>query len=202
MSTSSIAPVQVRTVDNSRTDEVLAILMLAFNADPLMRWMFPDAVAFTRRWPGLVRLYAQQSFAHRTAFVTSNLSGAAVWIPPNVHPDETALEVRIRSEVPAARQEPLLELLVQMSAQQPSEPHWYLALIGVDPIFQCQGIGAQLIRPILEQCDSDGTPAYLVSSNPANESFYARLGFVPGDTISIEDAPRLQPFVRRPVSTL
>ena len=42
---------------------------------------------------------------------------------------------------------------------------------------QGRGIGAAVIRPVLDRCDADGLPAYLESSNEQNLSFYARHGF-------------------------
>ena len=65
----------------------------------------------------------------------------------------------------------------QMGRYHPQEPHWYLPFIGVDPVRQGQGIGAALLRPILEKCDAERLPAYLESSNPRNRPLYQRHGF-------------------------
>jgi GNAT superfamily N-acetyltransferase len=48
------------------------------------------------------------------------------------------------------------------------QPHWYLAIIGVDPSRQGSGAGAALLRSRLERCDKEGMAAYLESSNPQN----------------------------------
>ena len=42
---------------------------------------------------------------------------------------------------------------------------------------QGRGVGATVIRPVLDRCDADGLPAYLESSSVTNVSFYERLGF-------------------------
>lgn len=54
---------------------------------------------------------------------------------------------------------------------------WYLSIVGVAPAFQGQGLGATLIRPILERTDARGCHAYLETFTPRNMRFYRRLGF-------------------------
>ncbi len=49
----------------------------------------------------------------------------------------------------------------QMGRHHPREPHWFLPLIGVDPMYQGQGRGSALLRHALLQCDRDRVPAYL-----------------------------------------
>ena len=53
-----------------------------------------------------------------------------------------------------------------MSSYHPSEPHWYLPLIGVDPALHGKGYGSALMEYALIQCDRDQKVAYLESSNP------------------------------------
>ncbi|MGO8147977.1 GNAT family N-acetyltransferase, partial [Rhizobium leguminosarum] len=60
----------------------------------------------------------------------------------------------------------------QMATYHPTEPHWYLTLIGVDPAHQGKGHGDVLMAYALARCDHDHTPAYLESSNPRNIPFY------------------------------
>ena len=79
----------------------------------------------------------------------------------------------------------------------PEEPHWYLAMVGVDAAHQGQGLGSKLIQAGLERCDRDGTIAYLESSNPANLPLYERHGFEVLKEIRIADAPPIYPMLRR-----
>jgi ribosomal protein S18 acetylase RimI-like enzyme len=81
----------------------------------------------------------------------------------------------------------------------PTEPHWYLAVVGTEPSRQGEGIGSALLAPVLERCDHDQVPAYLESSNEANLAFYARHGFEVTRTIDIEQGgPRIWPMWREP----
>jgi ribosomal protein S18 acetylase RimI-like enzyme len=89
-------------------------------------------------------------------------------------------------------------LFEQMGKYHPVEPHWYLPLIGVDPVDQGHGYGSALMKYSLERCDQDKELAYLESSNPRNISLYIRHGFEIIGTIRAADSPPLIAMVRKP----
>ncbi len=66
---------------------------------------------------------------------------------------------------------------VAVSAHPREHPHWYLAIIGVDPVRQGCGVGAALLRSRLRRCDEEGLPAYLESSKLENVPLYQHFGF-------------------------
>ena len=68
-------------------------------------------------------------------------------------------------------------VMEQMGRYHPSEPHWYLPLIGIDPAQQGKGYGGALLQHALIACDRDGSLAYLESTNPRNIPLYERHGF-------------------------
>ncbi len=74
----------------------------------------------------------------------------------------------------------------------PETPHWYLALLGVDPAAQGRGYGPHLTRPILDRCDAERTPAYLETGTERNVTLYRGLGFEVSDEF---DLPRGGPPV-------
>ncbi|MEI6290834.1 MAG: GNAT family N-acetyltransferase [Chloroflexota bacterium] len=63
------------------------------------------------------------------------------------------------------------------------DPHWYLFLLGVDPLCQGLGYGGKLIKPILELADQQKIPCYLDTCNPAAINFYKKHGFVVKDEV-------------------
>ncbi len=60
-----------------------------------------------------------------------------------------------------------------------SEPHHYLSLLGTHPDHRGAGHGMRLLADNLELIDGQGMPAYLESTNPADDARYGRLGFEP-----------------------
>jgi hypothetical protein len=41
--------------------------------------------------PSFTRAFGSGAFVHNGAHSTNDLAGAALWLPPNVHPEEEAL---------------------------------------------------------------------------------------------------------------
>jgi ribosomal protein S18 acetylase RimI-like enzyme len=92
----------------------------------------------------------------------------------------------------------MFTVLEQMDKYHPHEPHWYLPMIGVDPIQQGRGFGSVLLQHALAVCDRDGMPAYLESSNPKNVPLYQRHGFEVTGTVQAGSSPTIFPMLRRP----
>ena len=79
---------------------------------------------------------------------------------------------------------------VAVSAHLREEPHWYLNVIGVDPVRQGHGLGAALLRSRLRRCDQEGLPAYLESSKLGNVPLYEHFGFQVTGALGLpQDAP-------------
>jgi ribosomal protein S18 acetylase RimI-like enzyme len=51
--------------------------------------------------------------------------------------------------------EEIFAFMEQMDRSHPSEPHWYLPMIGVDPGKQGNGYGSALLKHALERCDGE-----------------------------------------------
>ena len=84
------------------------------------------------------------------------------------HPDEERLIPWFEKTVAADKFDRLFSLFEQMVRYHPDEPCWHLTFIAVDPARQGKGLGAALLQEGMRQCDRDGIPAYLKSTNPAN----------------------------------
>jgi len=85
----------------------------------------------------------------------------------------------------------------QMQKFHPTEPHWYLPMIGVDPAHQGAGVGSALMSEALKAVDRDGLIAYLESSNHKNVSLYERHGFEIIGEIQSGSSPVVRPMLRR-----
>jgi GNAT superfamily N-acetyltransferase len=181
-----------------REANAVAALTLAFSADPVNRWCWPGAAEYLAAFPGFVRALGGNAFAAECAFEIAGGTGVALWLPPNVEPDEAALIEIVQGAVHASRQNDLFEVIGQAGKFHPQGLHWYLPFVGVEPMQQGRGLGALVLRPILERCDHERLPAYLESTNPRNVPFYESLGFRSIGIIQAGTSPEIVPMLREP----
>jgi ribosomal protein S18 acetylase RimI-like enzyme len=196
-------PAKVRAADAAEREAVLGVIVRAFEADPVVRWWFPDRGRHAATFGAFAAVFGGGAFDHRSAYVAPTDAGdgcraAALWLPPGVGPDEAKLVDLLEREVPADRIGRVLEMLVRMGSHHPSEPHWYLPLIGTDPSCQGCGHGSALLRDAADRLDAAGSVAHLESTHPRNVPLYERYGFEVVGRIELEDVPPVIPMVRRP----
>jgi ribosomal protein S18 acetylase RimI-like enzyme len=189
---------RIKTVTATEEEAAINVVVLAFSADPAARWLYPDSHQYRVNFPNFVRAFGGEAFEQGSAYSIDGCSGVALWLPPDVHPNEEAIAELIQRTVCNQRQEEIFALLEQMGGYHPSEPHWYLPLIGVDPALHGKGYGSRLMVHALSRCDRDKKLAYLESSNPKNISFYERHGFELLGTIQVGGSPPMFPMLRKP----
>jgi ribosomal protein S18 acetylase RimI-like enzyme len=175
----------------------VALIVLAFSADPIARWSFPDPNRYLEEFPAFVRAFGGRAFEHGSADYADGSAGAALWLPPDVHPDEEVLGAIVERAFDASVRDEVGAMLDQQARHHPAEPHWYLPLIGVDPSRQNQGHGSALLRHALARCDRDHLPAYLESTNPKNIPLYERHGFEQVGRIQVGTSPPMVPMLRK-----
>ena len=188
----------IKTATATEEASTIAVIVLAFGADPATRWTWPDSNQYLTHFPNFIRIFGGQAFAHDSAYYMDGYAGAALWLPPEIHPDEDALISFLQSTGSAQVQKDGPAVFEQMGRYHPSEPHWYLPFIGVDPFYQGKGCGAALMQHALIPCDRDHTLAYLESSNPKNIPLYERHGFKVLGTIQVGTSPPIFPMLRTP----
>ena len=189
----------IRTAAADELDKVLATTTLAFNSDPLMRWMLPGSDAFIAGFGPLVNAFCGASVANGSTYVTEDFGGAALWMPPGLEPDEAAMGEFAAKYLPPGILEDFGDLMGQMDHYHPHDvPCWYLAVIGVDGYHQGKGIGSALMKHVTRELDENSMLAYLESSNPANISLYQRHGFEIMGEIRAGSAPVVTPMIRQP----
>jgi ribosomal protein S18 acetylase RimI-like enzyme len=188
----------IKTVTPSNADQAVGTVVLAFSADPVARWFYPDPHQYLLHLPSFVRAFAGRAFEYNSAYHTDGYSGAALWLPPEVHPDENALIELLQRTIPEENQQEIFAFMEQMDSSHPSEPHWYLPMIGVDPAKQGNGYGSALLKHALERCDDKRKLAYLEASSPKSIPLYQRHGFELAGTIQVGSSPPMFPMVRKP----
>jgi ribosomal protein S18 acetylase RimI-like enzyme len=186
----------IELIETAEQARAIAALTMAFANDPAVRWLFPEARQYLRHFPDFAWAFAGRAFDHGTVDNLEGHSAAALWLPPNVGPDEAAVGEVLQAGVSEARLPEVFAMLEQMGAFHPTEPHWYLPMIGVDPSEQGSGCGSALLRRGLARCDAAGLPAYLESTSLRNVPLYERFGFKVVGQIKTKNAPPIVPMVR------
>ncbi len=188
----------IRTATEADGAAAIDVVVLAFSADPAARWTWPHPQEYLKHFPSFVKAFGGRAFSHGSAYYVEGYAGAALWLPPGVHPDDDALMALLQRTGSEESRKDGLAVIEQMGRYHPSEPHWYLPLIGVDPSKQGKGYGAALMQPVLVRCDREKKLAYLESTNPRNISLYERQGFEALGTIQVGTSPPIVPMLRRP----
>ena len=183
--------------------DVLPTLLVALADDPALRWVYPDDETWERAFPELMLLASRGAFDAGTVDVVAEGAGVAIWSPPgpDVDPEEinAMWGAHYQQHVDPARLGDIYAWGEQFGHFHPTEPHWYLGMLGVAPGQQGRGHGSALLRVGLERCDRDGLPAYLESGEPRNRALYERHGFEVLGEVQVADSPPFWPMLRPPV---
>jgi ribosomal protein S18 acetylase RimI-like enzyme len=169
----------VRIAVAADDDGLAAALVRAFREDALLNWAFRTGAGRERGWGVYFRtaleLYRGSVFALPSAL------GCGIWVAPDKWRlslgRELLLAPRILKMLGWRRLVRGLGAVKKMEAQHPSELHYYLQVLGVDPSLQGQGIGSQLLAAGLERVDDDRLAVFLETSNQRNLPLYRRHGF-------------------------
>ena len=176
---------------------VIGVLTLAFSVDPMARWSLPEPAKYLATFPSITKAFGGSAFGKGTAYIADGFTGAALWLPPGIESDEASLKRLFDENTNDDIKEDMQRIFEEMKKFHPTEPHWYLPIIGVDPTHQGAGIGSALMTEALRAVDRDGAIAYLESSNPENISLYQRHGFEVIGEIQFGSSPVLRPMLRR-----
>ena len=173
-------------------------MTLAFVADRVLRWMMPEPNAYIAVFRPFVNLFGGKCFETGTADVIGDFAGVAQWLPPGVSMEDAPIVELFEQNLHEPVLGDLMNVFDQMTGYHPTGPHWYLALIGVDPARQGQGLGSALLKHGLARCDQAQELAYLEATNQGCRELYLRMGFRQLGEISSGDFPPLYPMLREP----
>ena len=178
---------RIRTARQSDLDELTSLITEAFASDPLWRWAFDDLDDLEQWW----RFLIASALRYPCISIAGDFEAAAVWIPPGgvelTEAEEEQLEPLLRRLI-GSRATGVLTLLERFEKTHPhDQPHHYLSLLGTANRHRGRGVGMALLSEDLRRIDSEGTPAYLESSNPANDRRYEGVGFRRAGSFSTPD---------------
>jgi ribosomal protein S18 acetylase RimI-like enzyme len=179
---------EIITLTDRQVPAAAATLARAFQDDPLMVYAIPDAAERARLLPEVYARMVRFGLLAGEVLTTAGApDGVALWLPPNAKWTRENMQAAGMHETPTLigddayqRYREVVSREWQARERDKIGPCWYLFLIGVEPGRQRRGVGAALIRPILERADKDNLACYLETENERNVGFYRKQGF---DTI-------------------
>jgi len=161
------------------------MLTRAFQDNPLLSYFIPNAIQRGNKLPCMFEFMVRLGISCGEAYVTSsNLEGVAIWLPPGVN---MTLWRMIRSGglslffklgmKSVLREWSADQFFASMRKRHTPFPHWYLALLGVEPKFQGKGYASRLLEPMLTRLDERHLPCFLETENERNVAIYQHYGF-------------------------
>ncbi|MFK0256719.1 GNAT family N-acetyltransferase [Streptomyces sp. NPDC090445] len=195
---------EIRRADQADRDAVARLLDEAFREDPVSSWVFPDPEHRAAVHGAFLGVFVDVALEEGRIDYAADGSAAALWLRvPAGEPEDGAAEddVPARMRAAADPDNERCELVGRLTgAVHPtSEEHEYLLMIAVAPGRQGEGLGAGLMRPVLERCDREGVPAYLEASSERSMRLYERLGWeFTGEAVRLPDGPPMWPMWRKP----
>ena len=199
------------TVDRMQSHEqpaVIAALARAFYDDPLFGFFVPNLVRQTKMAMSFMGAGVKDAAPFGETYLAhadGKVACAAVWLPPGTYPRGVRRDVQqyLRSAPTfvycGRRVGRAFALLSAVDKAHHDEPeHWYLAILGTDPLFQRSGAGSAALAPVLERCDTEGMPAYLETQKEENLGYYARHRFDVVQKIEVKGCPPLWTLRRDP----
>ncbi len=172
----------------------------AFFSLRVCRWLIPDGATRRAAFPDFFQLYVEHAIQDGLVETTPDRAAAALWIPgtgPTAPPDTYA------GRLVAITGEYLSNFLAfdeQLDSHHPVGTfHHHLALLGVRPDRQGQGIGTALLHAHHAVIEEEGIPAYLEASDDRTRLIYLDHGYVDyGTPIEFADGVRMYPMWREP----
>jgi ribosomal protein S18 acetylase RimI-like enzyme len=188
---------RVATAADANT--IVTTLAAAFGTDPLWSWAFPDPDKRAEQLATWLGFFVESALPNGWVWISGAGEATSVWTPPG----KTELSAEAKAKVEpflaaelGAHAESVLQVMGQFEAVSPDdESFYYLSFLGTHPEHRGHGIGMSLLETNLTHVDADGMPAYLESSNPANNARYERLGFKPHAEFTTPDG-------KHPVTTM
>ena len=165
-------------VGGTDLDTVAEIITRSFADDPVWGPAYGSALG---GGPGAIwRLEVEAAMRLGWTWLSAGGEAAAVWIPPGAStfdPAETRAYLVFLRQLLGGTFDRVAALHERFEAAAPEEPHYYLSLLGTHPDQRGHGHGMRLLADTLALIDAEAMPAYLESTNPANNARYERVGF-------------------------
>ena len=134
--------------------------------------------------------------------MTSDGAGIALWIPPGIANRDRFAEFELWAVLLRVagwkRARAVRKAIRMILRHEPVLPHRELRILAVAPDRQHRGIGAALIRSMLNRCDRERVASALLCTKAQNVGFYRQFGFEVTSEFTVPDGPTLWQMWREP----
>lgn len=167
--------------DKADHPALIETLAQAFQTDPALSWILPDAGYRARALRSLFHILVPADARAGIALRAPADEAAALWRAPGQAHSGTMEFLRTVIPLVATFGTALprgLKAQAGIDAHRPKGRFWYLHYVGVRPEHQGKGHGGRIIRAQTAVADAEGLPCWLETATPDNVPLYERLGFV------------------------
>ncbi|MEV5695547.1 N-acetyltransferase [Micromonospora globbae] len=187
--------VRIRPARWTDKDPVAALIADALHPSSLAAWLVPDLARRRQVLTEVVAIWVEHALFFGDIHLTDDLTAAIVGfhryrpIPPPANYRTRLAEVA----GPHADRFDLLDAF--LAEKQPTEPHYHLAFLAVQPHAQNAGRGTALLTHHRSRLDRIDLPAW-VTVPSGGEDLLTRYGYTPRPAIALPDGPALHPMRR------
>ena len=181
-----IIPKGLVRLDKRNMEKASQMFTRAFYNDPFSLYAFPDTKERDSRLIYMNEMSLRYGMRYGMVYAPSERTeGGAIWMPPGKWEMSIpgiflsgALSSIIKMGIDAElKMMPLDNYMSLKHKKLAPFPHWYLALLAVEPQYQKQGYAGKLLRGMLDEIDKEGSPAYLETDSEKNYLMYQHFGF-------------------------
>jgi len=155
---------------------VIDSLVAAFAADPVLRHLFPDDAGYPRHAAAFFGDLFDRRVHRGTVWTIEHGASVAMWDAPGADVGPP-VDGSLADQLPADALARVAAYDAAVHGSMPSEPFWYLGVLGTDPAHAGRRWGHALMATGLRRAAADGLPAVLETSNPGNVEVYRRAGW-------------------------
>ena len=176
----------IQSLAPSQVDATGAMLARAFQHDPGMCHVLPGEAEREKKLPWLMSRAVQFGHLFGEAYVTTQQpGGCAIWLKPgatDVSTDQLMKAGFAMAPIKLGFQaidrfNRIVQHFGAIRKTAARGPHWYLMMLGVDPVRQRQGLAGHLLQPVLTRADEARLPCLLETAAEQSLSCFRKHGF-------------------------
>ncbi len=162
-------------------ERIAQTLAAAFQDDPALSWIIPDADRRRKVLPRFFAIMVQQSHRHGAVLASAETEAASLWYPPGEVSDGALASawdsVRLLTVFGGSLSRGITVAEAMYAHHPRPQIYDYLRYVGVTPDAQGKGWGGAMVRAGIARAAEQGRGVLLETATPSNVAIYTRLGF-------------------------